>query len=78
MLLALAVTSAVWNTVIVILGVAVLLGTVAVIGLVWAERHHQFDNVERGAVSIFDDEEPVGRVTDQVLRPAVRTKGGAP
>jgi cbb3-type cytochrome oxidase maturation protein len=34
----------------------------------WAARHGQFRDLEQGARSIFDADEPVGKPTDQVFR----------
>jgi nitrogen fixation-related uncharacterized protein len=48
----------------VVWGIVVLFGATAVYGLVWAIRSGQMRNFGRGALSIFDDEEPVGMVTD--------------
>lgn len=46
-------------------GFAALCGLSAVYGLVWAVRHGQVGDFTRGAASIFDDEEPIGRMTDR-------------
>lgn len=43
---------------------AAITGT-AVYALYWSSRHGQLRDFERGAVSIFDDEEPVGQMTDR-------------
>ena len=43
---------------------AALTGT-AVYALYWASRHGQLKDFERGAVSIFDEGEPVGQMTDR-------------
>ena len=43
--------------------VIVLPGT-AVLALRWAMRHGEFEHLEKTALSIFDDEEPVGVMTD--------------
>lgn len=48
----------------VVWGVVALFGATAVYGLVWAIRNGQMRGFGRGALSIFDDEEPVGMVTD--------------
>ena len=50
--------------VIAVFGTAVTLGAVAIWGLAWAIRTGQFDDFRAGAASIFDDEEPIGRITD--------------
>lgn len=42
----------------------VLLGLSAVWALAWAARSGQFDNVSRGARNLFDEEEPIGEMTD--------------
>jgi|NGEPerStandDraft_6_1074524.scaffolds.fasta_scaffold207933_2 cbb3-type cytochrome oxidase maturation protein len=43
---------------------AAITGT-AVYALYWSSKHGQLRDFERGAVSIFDDEEPVGQMTDR-------------
>ena len=40
---------------------AALTGT-AVYALYWSSRHGQLKDFERGAVSIFDEDEPVGQM----------------
>jgi len=45
-------------------GSVVVGGLTAVYGLVWAIRTGQLRDFAGGAVSIFDDEEPVGEGTD--------------
>lgn len=47
-----------------IFGSVAVAGATAAFGLVWALKHGQMQRFSRGATSIFDDEEPVGRVTD--------------
>ncbi len=47
-----------------IFGSVVIAGLTAVYGLVWAVRDGQMRRFSAGAMSIFDDEEPVGRMTD--------------
>ncbi|MFW5967850.1 MAG: cbb3-type cytochrome oxidase assembly protein [Persicimonas sp.] len=42
----------------------VLFGLVTVWALGWAVRSGQFRNVSRGAHMLFDEEEPIGRMTD--------------
>ena len=44
--------------------VALALSGSAVYALFWSSKHGQLRDFERGATSIFDDEEPVGRMTD--------------
>lgn len=36
----------------------------ALLGFWWAATHGQFSSIERGATSIFDEEEPLGQPTD--------------
>ena len=45
-------------------GLALLFGVTAIWALAWAIRTGQFANFRRGASSIFDEEEPIGEVTD--------------
>jgi len=47
-----------------IFGSVLVAGLTAVYGLVWAVRDGQMRRFAAGAMSIFDDEEPVGRMTD--------------
>jgi len=42
----------------------VLFGITTVWGLIWAISTHQFKGFESGARVIFDDDEPVGEMTD--------------
>ena len=44
--------------------VALALSGSAVYALFWSSKHGQLRDFDRGAASIFDDEEPVGRMTD--------------
>lgn len=46
-------------------GLAAVLGATAIAALVWAIRRGEFDRLREASVSIFDDEEPVGEVTDR-------------
>jgi nitrogen fixation-related uncharacterized protein len=46
-----------------------LMGVVAVGFLAWAFRAGQMENFQRGATSIFDPDEPLGEVTDNLLAP---------
>ena len=57
-------------------GVAFLFGAMALWALARAIRSDQFSDFSRSAASIFDDEEPVGRVTDSALAPAPRPSAG--
>ena len=47
-----------------IVAFASVLGISAVCALVWAVRTGQMDDFRAGALSIFDDDEPAGEVTD--------------
>ena len=47
----------------------------AVYALYWSSQHGQLRDFERGATSIFDDQEPQGEMTDHF--PAPRCKSGA-
>lgn len=49
-------------------GVAILFGATAIWALAWAIRTGQFSDFGQGAASIFDEEEPVGRPTDAILK----------
>lgn len=42
----------------------VLLPATALLALRWAARHGAFDDLQKTALSIFDEEEPVGQMTD--------------
>jgi nitrogen fixation-related uncharacterized protein len=53
-----------WFFYAVALPVALLFLASAVYALHWSSRHGQLKDFEKGAVSIFDKEEPVGRTTD--------------
>jgi nitrogen fixation-related uncharacterized protein len=46
---------------------ALLIVASAVYGLYWASQKGQLQDLEEGAKIIFDDEEPIGRATDQIL-----------
>lgn len=47
----------------------VVLPATALLAFRWALRHGEFNHLEKTALSIFDDEEPVGRVSDHFPRP---------
>ena len=51
----------------VLAGSVILFGGSACYALVWAMRRGQFENIQRGATSIFDADEPIGRPTDFTL-----------
>ena len=44
--------------------VAVVISGMAVYALYWSSKHGQLRDFERGAASIFDEQEPVGQMTD--------------
>jgi cbb3-type cytochrome oxidase maturation protein len=46
-------------------GSTLIFGSTAVWALVWAIRNGQMSNLKAGAESIFDEEEPVGKQTDE-------------
>ncbi|MCL5096883.1 MAG: cbb3-type cytochrome oxidase assembly protein CcoS [Candidatus Omnitrophica bacterium] len=46
------------------IGSLVLLPGTALLALRWAVRRGEFHNLQKAALSIFDEEEPVGLVTD--------------
>jgi hypothetical protein len=48
-----------------VIGSVVMFGAAAALALGWAFRAGQFENFHRGAQSIFDPDEPVGRTTDR-------------
>ncbi len=52
-------------------------GAVAILALVWAERHAQFTNIAAGAYTIFDDDEPIGTERDMMWRPTSGTEPSA-
>lgn len=62
-----------WFFYAVALPVALLFLASAVYALWWASRNGQLKDFEKGAESIFDDEEPVGRATDRFPGRAART-----
>jgi nitrogen fixation-related uncharacterized protein len=43
----------------------VLLPATALLALRWAARHGAFEDFQKTALSIFDEEEPVGRLSDR-------------
>ena len=54
--------------------VATAISGTAVYALYWSSKHGQLRDFERGAASIFDEQEPVGKMTDHF--PAKRQKPG--
>ncbi len=53
-----------WFFYAVALPIALLFLASAVYAFFWSSRNGQLKDFEKGAASIFDDEEPVGRPTD--------------
>ncbi|MCS7272350.1 MAG: cbb3-type cytochrome oxidase assembly protein CcoS [Gemmataceae bacterium] len=47
-----------------VFGSVLTFGGAAVWALNWAVQNGQFENFQRGALSIFDVDEPVGQATD--------------
>jgi nitrogen fixation-related uncharacterized protein len=56
-----------WFLFYVALPMAMLIVASAVYGLYWASKKGQLQNLEEGAKVIFDEEEPIGKPTDQTL-----------
>ena len=42
----------------------VVLPATALLAFRWAVQHGEFKNLQRTALSIFDEEEPVGKISD--------------
>jgi len=53
-----------WIPLILIFGVISAFSVSTIYALWWALRGGQMSNFQQGATSIFDDEEPLGQVTD--------------
>lgn len=51
----------------ILLGSILLLPAAALVSLRWASRSGQLGRFDRAALLPFDEEEPVGRATDQIL-----------
>lgn len=47
--------------------VALLGGAMAMFAFLWAVRSKQFKDLSSGAYAIFDEEEPVGKMTDNTF-----------
>jgi len=56
----------------------IVLPAVALLALRWAVRHGEFKNLQKTALSIFDEEEPVGRMTDRFPDPRRSSKSPQP
>lgn len=52
------------NTLIYIWAVIGMLGITSVTALIWAVNSGQLGEFQNGATSIFDDDEPIGEMTD--------------
>lgn len=52
------------NFLLAILGFGALLFTTGILALFWASRNGQMNNFEKGARTIFDDDEPEGEQID--------------
>lgn len=63
-----------WFLYFVALPMAMLIVASAVYGLYWASKKGQLQNLEEGAKVIFDEEEPIGTPTDQILNQTKTTK----
>lgn len=46
---------------------ALIGGTMAMVAFIWAVRTKQFKDLNAGAFVIFDEEEPVGKMTDNTF-----------
>lgn len=55
-------------------GSFVLLTGSALLALRWALRTGQFHHTERDALLVFDDEEPLGQVSDRFPQPLTLTR----
>ena len=51
-------------TYLLIWGSWIVFGATTVWALAWAIRSGQFSQIQKGARSIFDEEEPIGQMTD--------------
>ncbi len=60
-----------------VFGTALVLGALAILALAWAIRTGQFDDFRDGAASIFDEEEPVGEMTDSFPDSRKESRGGS-
>jgi len=47
--------------------IALIGGTMAMVAFIWAVRTKQFKDLNAGAYVIFDEEEPVGKMTDNTF-----------
>ena len=61
-----------WIALVFIFGLIGAFSVSVIYGLWWALRGGQMSNFQQGATSIFDDEEPIGQMTDAF--PGKKTK----
>ena len=54
----------------ILLGSILVVPAVGLFALHWAGRQGEFARLDRAALLPFDEEEPVGRPTDQTLNPS--------
>jgi len=63
-------------------GSVVVLPAVALLALRWAFGHGEFRNLQQNALSIFDDDEPLGLMSDRFPDPSLsrspRADAGTP
>ncbi len=63
------------------IAILVVMGIIASSALAafwWAARNGQFENVEKGSLTIFDADEPVGKATDSFPGDEVKTPAENP
>ena len=53
-----------WTYYLLVFGILAIFGAMVVWALWWAIRGGQFSDFQQGATSIFDADEPLGRLTD--------------
>ena len=53
-----------WTYYLLVFGILALFGVMVVWALWWAIRGGQFSDFQNGATSIFDEDEPLGTLTD--------------
>ena len=54
-----------WTYYLLVFGILGVFGAMVVWALWWAIRGGQFSDFQKGATSIFDEDEPLGQVTDR-------------
>jgi hypothetical protein len=55
----------------------VVLPGLALLALRWALRHGEFKHIDKAALSIFDEEEPVGKLSDHFPTPPANPEPSA-